>query len=117
MSTIVAIADSPTPPPAINAQPSRLSQLEQLLKQGRVYLQDLRARLEEATKERDELRVQVGELIAARDHLESQLRQADEQRASLEKALAAAIDDVEQLRADADRASALAREIFEIHHK
>jgi hypothetical protein len=185
MSTILAIADSTTPPPAATgAQPSKLSQLEQLLKQGRVHLQDLRARLEQATKERDQLiallkerdaaheklwaeqaelqradaerharelanlraelsealvardaaitrrdeldsqlkdaaaiRAELDETIAARDRLEDQLREADEQRVSLEKAHAVAVHDVEQLRADADRAAALAREIFEIHHK
>jgi chromosome segregation ATPase len=117
MSTILAIADSTTPSSAPNDQPSRLSQLEQLLKQGRVYLQDLRTRLEETTKERDELRIQLSEAIAARDRLDDRLREAEERRASLEKALASAIDDIEQLRADADRAAALAREIFEIHQR
>jgi chromosome segregation ATPase len=185
MSTIVAITDSTTPPPVTSsAQPSKLSQLEQLLKQGRVHLQDLRSRLEQATKERDQLaaelkardasheqlwadqaelqradaerharelaglraelseaivardaayarrdelelklkdaaalRAELDETIAARDRLEDQLREADEQRVSLEKTLATALNEVEQLRADADRAAALAREIFEIHQK
>jgi exonuclease VII small subunit len=39
---------------------SKLPQLELLLKQGRTHLQDLRAKLEEATKERDRLAAQLG---------------------------------------------------------
>lgn len=40
---------------------ARLPQLEQLLKQGRTHLQDLRTRLEGATRERDQLAARLGE--------------------------------------------------------
>ncbi len=170
MSTIATITEpAPTPSPT-DPQPAKVSQLEQLLRQGKVFLQDLRAKLEAVTKERDqlveslkerdasheklwaeqaelqradnerhgreleELRTQLEELrtqlkvvegirseldeaVAARTRLADELRDADTQKTSLEKALATAVDDVEQLRADAERAAALAREIFEIHQK
>ncbi len=184
--TTTSTINEPAPPqsPTNNPPPSKLLQLEQLLKQGKVLLQDLRARLEEATKERDqlaatlhdrdasheklwaeqadlqraeserhahelaELRTQLGEAVAARDaaigsrddlesqvkalegirsqldeaiagrkHLVEELRESEAQRGSLEKALATAVDEFEQLRTDADRAAAIAREIFETHNK
>ena len=181
IATIERVSSSTAPG---DTEPSKLSQLEQLLKQGRTLLQDLRAKLEQATNERDELaallkerdasheqlwaeqaelqrteserhhrelddlRQQLAEAVGARDaaisqgsdlesrlkildevqsqleeavgaqqKLADELRHADTQRVSLEKALAVAIDDVEQLRTDADRAAALAREIFETHQK
>jgi PAS domain S-box-containing protein len=48
---------------------SRLPQLEQLLKQGRVHLQDLRTKLEEANTERDHLSAKLGEREAANEQL------------------------------------------------
>ncbi len=184
MNTSTITEHAPPPSPTSNPQPSKLLQLEQLLKQGKVLLQDLRTRLQDATRERDqlaatlterdasheklwaeqadlqradserhqrelaELRTQLGEAVAARDaavatrnelesqvhtlegirsqldeavagrtHLGEQLRESEAQRGSLEKALATAVDEFEQLRTDADRAAALAREIFETHSK
>ena len=185
MNTTSALTEPAlSPSPTNNPQPSKLLQLEQLLKRGKVLLQDLRSRLEEATRERDqlaatlterdasheklwaeqadlqradserharelaELRTQLGETVAARDaavatrddlqsqvhalegirsqldeavagrtNLSEQLRESEAQRGSLEKALATAVDEFEQLRTDAERAAALARELFETHSK
>jgi chromosome segregation ATPase len=163
MSTIATITEpAPTSSPT-DPQPAKVSQLEQLLKQGKVFLQDLRAKLAAVTKERDQLveslkerdasheklwaeqaelqradnerhgreleelrtqlkalegiRSELDEAVATRARLADELRDAGTQKTSLEKALATAEDDVEQLRADAERAAALAREIFEIHQK
>jgi chromosome segregation ATPase len=149
MSTIEAITDTASQPsPTANPQPSKLAQLEQLLKQGKVLLQDLRTRLEETTKERDqlaatlkdrdasheklwteqadmhraeserherelaELRTQLDEAVARRQTLAEKLSESEAHRSTLEKALATAIDEFEQLRTDADRAAAIARELF-----
>jgi len=161
MSTIETITEPASPSsPAGAASPSKLSQLEQLLKQGKVHLQDLRTRLQEATDERDRLAAQLkerdtsqealwaeqaelqradserhereltelraklqeamaarDEAVAARNRMSDEMREMESQRTSLEKGLAAAIDEVDELRSDAERAAALAREIFEIHHK
>jgi chromosome segregation ATPase len=158
MSTIADLAGPAAA--STGAEPSKLSQLEQLLKQGRVHLQDLRTKVEQATKERDEmaarleardadheklwaeqaemqradsdrhereileLRAELSEASAARDvasakrdELEAQVRESEEKRASLEKSLAAATTEADQLKADADRAADLAREIFETFSK
>jgi chromosome segregation ATPase len=145
MSTMLDIAE-PAAVPSTPAQPSKLDQLEDLLKQGRVHLQDLRAKLDRVTKERDqlaatlkdrdasqetlwaeqaelqradgerherellELRVEIGEASAARDAAIARLD-------DLEKQLAAATTETDQLKADADRAAGLAREIFETFTK
>lgn len=152
MNTIVAITETATQSTG-NPQPSKLAQLEQLLKQGKVFLQDLRARLEATTKERDqlaatltehdatheklwaeqldiqradrvrqdrelaELRAQLDEAVTGRQKLADQLLESEAQRHSLEKALATAIDEFEQIRTDADRAAAIAREMFETQSK
>jgi chromosome segregation ATPase len=151
MSTIVAITGTTSQPG--NPQPSKLAQLEQLLKQGKVFLQDLRARLEATTKERDqlavtlkehdatheklwaeqldiqraervrhdrelaELRAQLDEAVTGRQKLADQLLESEAHCHSLEKALATASDEFEQIRADADRAAAIAREMFETQSK
>jgi len=184
MTNISTIEQSGSSSAAGGPQPAKLSQLEQLLRQGRTFLQDLRAKLEQVTVERDQLatalkerdasheklwaeqadmqraeserhqrevadlkrelaaasaardaaaerrndlesqlkglqgvRSQLDEAVAAHKRLAEQLREGETQRVSLEKALGTAVDEVEQLRTDADRAAALAREIFEIHHK
>ena len=51
---------------------SKLPQLELLLKQGRTHLQDLRNKLVEATKERDELIARLGEREAENERLWSE---------------------------------------------
>jgi predicted RNase H-like nuclease (RuvC/YqgF family) len=163
MSTIATITEPASTSSPTDPQPAKVSQLEQLLRQGKVFLQDLRAKLAAVTKERDQLveslkerdasheklwaeqaelqradterhgreleelrsqlkafegiRSELDEAVATRTRLADELRNADTQKTSLEKALATAVDDVEQLRADAERAAALAREIFEIHQK
>ena len=90
MSTIVGITDSTTPPPVTSsAQPSKLSQLEQLLKQGRVHLQDLRARLDQATKERDQLVAELKDRDASHEQLwaeQAELQRADAERHARELA-------------------------------
>ena len=163
MSTIATITEpAPTPSPT-DPQPAKVSQLEQLLRQGKIFLQDLRGKLAAVTQERDQLleslkereasheklwaeqaqlqradnerhereledvrmqlkaveglRSELDEVLTTRTRLTDELREAGTQKTSLEKALATAVDDVEQLRADAERAAALAREIFEIHQK
>jgi chromosome segregation ATPase len=152
MSTIADISE-PAAAPSTDAQPSKLSQLEQLLKQGRVHLQDLRARIERATKERDELatrleerdasheklwaeqaemqradserherellelRAELSEASAARDLACARRDELEEKQASLERSLAAVTEEADQLKADADRAAELAREIFETFSK
>ena len=152
MSTIADIAE-PVAAPSTDAQPSKLSQLEQLLKQGRVHLQELRARVERATKERDELaarleerdtsheklwaeqaemqradserherellelRAELSEASAARDLACARRDELEEKQASLEQSLAAVTEEAGQLKADADRAAELAREIFETFSK
>ena len=152
MSTIADITE-PAAAPSTGAQPSKLSQLEQLLKQGRVHLQDLRARVAEATKERDELaarleerdasheklwaeqaemqradserherellelRAELSEASAARDVACARRDELEGKRAALEQSLAAATEEADQLKADADRAAELAKEILETFSK
>jgi chromosome segregation ATPase len=108
---------------------AKLAQLELLLKQGRAILQDLRTQLEntktqleDTKKERDEVCGQrdemsrlLSELRADRDRIAGELKSAESRRASLEEQLGAAAGDVEQLRAGADRALALAREIVDVY--
>jgi len=133
MSTIETIIEPASPSSPAGAAPSsKLSQLEQLLKQGKVHLQDLRTRLQEATDERDRLASQLKARDASEEALwaeQAELQRADserherelaELRTKLQEAVTArdqAVAEVEELRGDAERAAALAREIFEIHHK
>ena len=62
---------------------SRLPQLEQLLKQGRTHLQDLRTRLDEATAERNRLAAQLANREVANEELCTE--QVELQRALTEK--------------------------------
>jgi len=135
----------PTRPesPQLQQARAKLAQLELLLKQGRTILQDLRTQVDDAKKERDELRVQsddlrvqldsvvverddisgkrdamsllVIELRADRDRTADELQLNESRRALLEETLGATAGDVEQLRADAEHALALAREIIGIY--
>ena len=59
--------------------------------------------------------VLMGELRADRDRIADELRATESRRVALEEKLGAAAGDVEQLRADADRALVLAREIIDIY--
>lgn len=74
----------------------QLPQLEQLLKQGRTHMQALRVKLEQTSKERDQLAARVSEREAAPEHLrndqaqlqsslESRQRELEEVRAQLQK--------------------------------
>lgn len=83
MSTIVTITATDSPSSTGNPQPSKLAQLEQLLKQGKVLLQDLRTRLEETTKERDQLAATLKDRDASQEKLWAE--QADLQRAESER--------------------------------
>ena len=72
----------------LEAKVSRLPQLEQLLKQGRTHLQDLRTRLDEATKERNQLAAQLSDREASNEQLwteQAQLQQglAEQQQTEL----------------------------------
>ena len=145
MSTTLDVTEPAAAPPA-TAQPSKLSQLEELLKQGRVHLQDLRAKLDRVTKERDELAATLKDRDASQETLwaeQVELQRADGERHErellelraeigeasaardgaiarlddLERQLAAATTEADQLKADADRAAELAREIFETFSK
>ncbi len=129
--------------PQLQQARAKLAQLELLLKQGRTILQDLRTQVDDVKKERDELRGQydelraqfdgavgerddisgkrdamsslVIELRADRDRIADELQSTELRRASLEEKLGATAGDVEQLRADAEHALALAREIIGIY--
>ena len=135
----------PTRPesPQLQQARAKLAQLELLLKQGRTMLQDLRTQVDAVKKERDDLRCQcdalreqletaveerdqstgkcgelslmLGDLRVERDRIADELRSTEFRRASLEEKLAVAAGDVEQLRADADRALTLAREIVDVY--
>jgi septal ring factor EnvC (AmiA/AmiB activator) len=133
------------PPPPVREQSpqhqqtqAKLAQLEQLLKQGRTHLQDLRSQLEHAKREREELRGKLdsaqaerddveekrdqmayllNELRADRDRIADQLKSTQSDRMSLEEKLGDTEGDVEQLRAGADRALALAREIIDLYEQ
>ena len=59
----------------------------------------------------------LNELRADRDRIADQLKSTESDRTSLEERLGDAAGDVEQLRAGADRALALAREIVEIYEQ
>ena len=82
MSPLADIAE-PAAAPATNAQPSKLSQLEELLKQGRVHLQDLRAKLDRVTQERNELAATLKDRDASQETLWAE--QAEMQRADGER--------------------------------
>ena len=101
--------------PELEQARAKISQLEMLLKQGRSLLQDLRTQVVDARKERDELRVVVADVRADRDRLSFELRSTEMRRAALEEKLGAATRDVERLRADAEHARALARELISIY--
>jgi chromosome segregation ATPase len=115
-------------------------QLEQLLKQGRAHLEELRGRLQQVTAERDDLRIELQKATAERTRLASQLaeQQASHQQVleersderntferlllestSNQREMAAELDEqrqqIETLRAAAIRAQALAREIMRAH--
>jgi chromosome segregation ATPase len=61
--------------------------LEQLLKQGRTHLQELRNRLQQTAAERDQLQVQLAESAKAHQHAIEQIeRQMDDQREALQAA-------------------------------
>jgi hypothetical protein len=113
---------------------AKLTQLEQLLKQGRTHLQSLRMQVDEARRERDELRGKLEhteaerddisekhdqvaflltELRADRERLAETLTSTESQRVLLEEKLEDATSGLEQLRAAADRALSLAREIVD----
>jgi chromosome segregation ATPase len=101
MANISTIEPVSPPRPAGGQPPSKLSQLEQLLKQGRTLLQDLRDRLERATNERDELAATLKERDAAHEKLwaeqaeihrtdgERHARELDDVRRQLDAAMAA----------------------------
>jgi septal ring factor EnvC (AmiA/AmiB activator) len=114
---------------------AKLAQLEQLLKQGRTHLQSLRAQVDEAKRERDQLRGRLEqseaerdeisekhdhvaflltELRADRDRVADELKATASHRVALEGQLESASGGLEQLRAAADRALTLAREIVEM---
>ena len=63
--------------------------LEQLLKQGRIHLQDLRNRLQQTVTERDELQAQLAESAKAHQRAIEQIeRQIDDLREALQGATA-----------------------------
>jgi predicted nuclease with TOPRIM domain len=57
----------------------------------------------------------LSELRADRDRVADELKSVESRRAALEEQLGTAAGDVEQLRADAERARTLAREIVDIY--
>jgi septal ring factor EnvC (AmiA/AmiB activator) len=141
---LMTTLQAPPPPhtreqsPQLLQTQAKLTQLEQLLKQGRTHLQDLRSQLEQTRRERDELRGKVdhaqaerdeieekrdqityllSELRADRDRVADQLKSTESERMSLEEKLGDAAGDIEQLRAGADRALVLAREIIDLYEQ
>ena len=125
--TSVATVTEPQQPtrvesPQLQQARAKLAQLETLLKQGRTILQDLRTQVDDVKKERDELRVKLdemsllmGELRVDRDRAADELTSSESRHAALEEKLGAANGAVDQLRADAEHALALAREIIDIY--
>ena len=83
MSTIATITEpAPTPSPT-EPQPAKVSQLEQLLRQGKVFLQDLRAKLAAVTNERDQLVESLKERDASHEKLwaeQAELQRTDNER-------------------------------------
>jgi len=87
---------------------SSQQELERLLKQGRVYLQDLRSRLQQTTAERDRLQAELAERTTAHQHTVEQLeRQMDGLRAELQ----GAADERRTFTRSLDEASAIQREL------
>ena len=84
---------------------ARIAQLETLLKQGRTLLQGLRTQLDDVKRERDGLREERDRLAleAPVDRIAPRVTRRETWRGG---------KDVEQLRADAEHAVALAREII-----
>ena len=104
MSTIADITE-PVAAPSTGAQPSKLSQLEQLLKQGRTP-SGLRARVEEATKERDQLATTLKERDASHEKLwaeQAELQRADSERHRREMELRAELSEASAARDVASR--------------
>ena len=72
---------------AVQSNLASQQDLEQLLKQGRTHLQELRNRLQQTAAERDELQVQLAESAKAHQHAIEQLeRQMDDLREALQAA-------------------------------
>jgi chromosome segregation ATPase len=79
------------------------------------HLEDAVTQIRDINGQRDEMSLLLSELRADRDRIADELKSAESRRAALEEQLGSAAGDVEQLRADAERARTLAREIVEIY--
>ncbi len=73
------------------------------------------AEITNLTGKRNEVSLLLSELRADRDRIADEMKSAESRRAALEEQLGATAGDVEQLRADADRARTLAREIVDMY--
>lgn len=73
------------------------------------------AEIKDLTGKRNEMSLLLSELRADRDRIADEMKSAEARRAALEEQLGATAGDVEQLRADADRARTLAREIVDMY--
>jgi len=72
---------------AVQSNLASQQDLEQLLKQGRTHLQEMRNRLQQTAAERDQLQVQLTESAKAHEHAIEQLeRQTDDLREALQVA-------------------------------
>ena len=126
---------SETAEPANVRQPERNANLEELLKQGRAHLLDLRSRLQQATMERERLQTALAEsrdtherdldqLRRRLDHVSQELGQSETERERLtalldtrDAELAAERHEIATLREAAERAQAFAREIVRLHDR
>ena len=91
---------------------AELPRLQKLLKQGRTLMQDLQMRLNEATKERDALKLQLGDSHSTSEHVPSELETAQKSTADAHER------DLALLRAQLERAAetqdGLARRLAEL---
>ena len=84
---------------------SRLPQLEQLLKQGRLHLQELRKRLDDTAREREQLAAQLSERESANEQLWAE-------QAELQQSLGSQhARDLKELRAQLEEANAVRDEV------